>query len=64
MLGIASSTMKLSQLRKRAVEEGADEVAMEEAADGSDEKGALVELILSCQSSVVDAHGGHGSQAM
>ena len=44
-------SMKLSALRRRAVADGVDEDAMEEAADGDDEKSALVQLILSCQTS-------------
>ena len=40
------SAMKLSQIRKRAVVDGVDEDAMEDAADGEDENDALIELIL------------------
>ena len=40
------SRMKLSVLRKRAIADGVDETAMDEAADGAREKDDLVELIL------------------
>ena len=39
--------LKLSALRKRAAAAGVDEDAMEAAADGSDEKGDLVDSICS-----------------
>ena len=45
------SEMKLSQLRKRAVADGVDEEATEEAADGDDEKTALIDLLLARQPS-------------
>ena len=45
------SSMKLSALRRRAAADSVGEEAMEEAADGGDETSALVQLILSCQTS-------------
>ena len=49
-LRVELSLMKLSALRRRAVVSGIGEEVMEEAADGDDEKSALVQL-LSCQNS-------------
>eukprot|EP01045_Picozoa_sp_COSAG04_P006490 COSAG04_NODE_320_length_16877_cov_26.485401_1_plen_4766_part_00 len=43
------SAMKLSALRKRAKADGVDEQAMEDASDGDNEMGALIELIVARQ---------------
>jgi hypothetical protein len=49
------SALKLSALRKRAVADGVGEDAMEEAADGGDEKAALTGLIVAMRRCAVDS---------
>ena len=51
------SAMKMSQLRKRSAADGVDEEAIDEAADGEDEKGKLIELLLLAHQPPVDDHG-------
>ena len=57
------SSMKPSALRKKAVAAGVDEAAMEQAADGDDEKSALVELLLAAEPVSQPASGGGGGLA-